>query len=209
MVLYVQYGCGWAEQPKTWQNFDASPTLRNERIPVIGRLYTKNPTRFPFNVEYGDIVTGLPINSNSCDGLYACHVLEHLALDDFRIALRHSLDYLKPGGPFRLIVPDLRALTIAYLNSHDPLAAHQFMRDSYLGLEARPRGLLSSVKSWLGNSSHLWMWDYNSLQNELRVAGFVDIRPCAFGDASDPLFNEVEESSRFVDAVAIEARKPG
>ena len=209
MALYLQFGCGWAEQPKTWRNFDASPTLRFERIPVLGSLYTKNPTRFPSNVEYGDIVKGLPINSNSCDGLYACHVLEHLALDDFRVALRHSLDYLKPGAAFRMIVPDLRTLAETYLNFHDPRAAPEFMRSSYLGLETRPRGILGLVKSWLGNSSYLWMWDYNSLQLELVSAGFVNIRPCVFGDASDSLFNDVEEASRFVDAVAVDARKPG
>ena len=209
MALYVQYGCGWAEQPQSWRNFDASPTLRFERIPLLGHFYTKNPTRFPSNVEYGDIVKGLPIKSNSCDGLFACHVLEHLALDDFRVALHHSLDYLKPGAPFRLIVPDLRKLAENYLNSHDPQAAQEFMRDSYLGQEARSRGIRGLVKSWLGNSSHLWMWDYMSLQHELVIAGFFNIRPCVFGDAFDPLFNDVEEASRFVDAVAIEARKPG
>ena len=57
---YVQYGCGWSA-PKEWRNFDASLTLRFERLPLIGHLYTKNESRFPGNVEYGDIVKGLPI----------------------------------------------------------------------------------------------------------------------------------------------------
>jgi hypothetical protein len=38
---YVQYGCGWSA-PKEWVNYDASPTLKWERIPILGR-YTKEP----------------------------------------------------------------------------------------------------------------------------------------------------------------------
>ena len=49
---YVQYGCRWSA-PSRWQNFDASPTLRFERTPLIGRPYTKNQSRFPSNAEYG------------------------------------------------------------------------------------------------------------------------------------------------------------
>jgi hypothetical protein len=30
---YVQYGCGYSA-PNSWVNFDASPTLRFERIPI-------------------------------------------------------------------------------------------------------------------------------------------------------------------------------
>lgn len=94
---YVQYGCGWSA-PSDWQNFDASPTLRFERLPLIGQLYTKNQTRFPENVEYGDIVKGLPINLESCKGVYCSHVLEHLSLDGFRIALRNTFQILQRGG---------------------------------------------------------------------------------------------------------------
>ena len=77
--LYIQYGCGLSA-PMEWRNFDASPTLRFERLPVIGQFYTKNDKRFPTNVEYGDIVKGLPVEINSCKGVYCSHILEHLSL---------------------------------------------------------------------------------------------------------------------------------
>src|ERR1700733_6668534 len=79
---YVQYGCGWSA-PKEWINFDASLTLKWERLPILGRCYTKNALPFPPNVKPGDIVKGLPIRAESCQGVYASHVLEHLALEDF------------------------------------------------------------------------------------------------------------------------------
>src|SRR2546421_9928005 len=71
--LRVQFGCGLSA-PETWRNFDASPTLRFERLPIVGRLYTKNGERFPGNVEYGDIVKGLPLVRESCAAVYASHV---------------------------------------------------------------------------------------------------------------------------------------
>ena len=66
MKGYVQYGCGFTA-PAEWVNYDASPTLRFERLPVLGKLYTRNKQRFPDNVKYGDIVKGLPEKADSCD----------------------------------------------------------------------------------------------------------------------------------------------
>ncbi|MEY4239824.1 MAG: hypothetical protein RL339_2425 [Pseudomonadota bacterium] len=138
MATYVQFGAGWSAG-EGWLNFDASPTLRLERIPLLGGLLGRlkgNPERFPDGVRYGDIVKGLPVPDGSVDGLYASHVLEHLALEDMRLALKRSLALLRPGGVFRLIVPDLASAAQAYCAAlGDPEAAHRFMRATYLGRE--------------------------------------------------------------------------
>lgn len=204
--LHIQYGCGFSA-PVGWRNFDASPTLRFERIPLIGKLYNKNEARFPANIEYGDIIKGLPVASNSCSGIYASHVLEHLALNDLRVALKNTYGLLHSGGIFRLIVPDLEALAEKYLQSNNATAAETFMRETCLGVEHRPRGIKALLTSYLGNSVHLWMWDFKSLANELTTIGFVEIRRCKFGDSSDPMFALVEDAERFVNAVGIECRK--
>jgi hypothetical protein len=94
--LYVHYRCHHCV-PSQWLNFDASPTLRLERLPVVGRLVRKNARRFPANVIYGDIVHGLPVKANSCDGVYCSHVLEHLALEDCRRALVNTYRIMKRG----------------------------------------------------------------------------------------------------------------
>lgn len=205
--LYVQYGCGFCA-PKTWKNFDASPTLRFEKLPIIGKLYTKNPTRFPKNVQYGDIVRGLPLPQESCAAIYASHVLEHLALEDFRVALKNTYSLLRRGGIFRLVLPDLEAFAKAYVESNQSTAAEEFMQKTNLGLIKRPRRWFDFLKSWLGHSGHLWMWDFKSMRWELSSAGFIDIRRCEFGDCPDLMFRDVEEEGRFVDAVAIECKKP-
>jgi SAM-dependent methyltransferase len=176
---------------------------------LIGRLYTKNEARFPRDVEYGDIVRGLPIAPESCKGVYCSHVLEHLALDGFRRALLNTYRILCPDGVFRLVVPDLEHLVQEYMNNKSSEAASAFMRGAGLGRENRPGGIMAFITTWFGNSEHLWMWDYMSLEAELRTAGFADIRRGAFGDSVDPVFLDVEERSRWENCLGIECRRPG
>lgn len=93
--IYVHYGCGLSA-PKEWINFDVSLTLRIQKIPIIGQIIKhKLNTVFPENVRYGDTIKGLPIDENSCDGIYCSHTLEHLSLQDFRIALKNTRKILK------------------------------------------------------------------------------------------------------------------
>jgi SAM-dependent methyltransferase len=209
-MLYVQYGCGYSA-PNGWTNFDSSPTLRFERLPVVGRLYTKNAQRFPRGVNYGDVVRGLPISSESCDGVYASHVLEHLSLSDCRAALRETFRILRPGGIFRLVVPDLQVLAEQYVDRvrhGDALASESFMDRSLLGQRSRPRSMSDVASSYLGNSRHLWMWDAPSMTSALENTSFVAVRVARIGDSGDPMFDLVEEPARFEDSFAVQAQRP-
>lgn len=205
---YVQFGCGLCA-PKLWLNFDSSPTLRLERIPLVGRFVARNQQRFPEHVVFGDIVVGLPIANGSVDAIYASHVLEHLSRSTFEKALANTFALLRPGGVFRLIVPDLEVRAKHYLRALDAKALDAndwFMRSAHLGSERR------SVVTSLGGSLHLWMWDFPSMRAALEHCGFVDIRRCEKGDSGDPMFDLVEDEHRFVDGditeLAIHARKP-
>jgi len=208
MKRYVQYGCGFSA-PDEWINYDASPTLRFERLPLLGKLYTRNIQRFPGNVKYGDIVKGLPEQPDSCDAVYCSHILEHLAYEDFLTALKNTYKILKPGGTFRGVVPDLRAAVQDYIAGFDTTEApaNELMRNTMLGIESRAKSVSAGIKGMYGNSKHFWMWDYKSLAYELKKAGFTHIRPCTFGDSADPLFKVVEEESRFYKAAAFDCQK--
>ncbi len=208
--IYVQYGCGLSA-PREWTNFDVSPTLRIQKTPVIGTLLrNKLNIAFPTNVLYGDIIKGLPIAENFCDGLYCSHTLEHLSLQDFRQALNNSFKVLKKGGIFRCVVPDLEFAARSYIKNLDngnKLASLEFINNTLLGIKERPRGLKSFLSSFFGNSHHLWMWDNKSLSEELKNIGFSQIRDCKFNDSEDEMFKYVEDIGRFENAVAIECRK--
>lgn len=206
--LYVQFGCGLSAPP-SWENFDASPTLRAQRIPGFGALIRRSARYpvFPDNVRFGDIVAGLPVEAGTCDAIYCSHVLEHLALGDLRIALKNTFGYLRPGGVFRLVVPDLARLCRDYLDSADDGAALDFMEHAHLGSKERERGVSGLLRSWLGNSVHLWMWDYKALSRELRSAGFSGIRRAEYGDASEKKFREVEDQGRWNGCLGMECVK--
>lgn len=213
--LYVQYGCGLS-CPTGWLNFDASPSLRLQRLPVIGKLAGIGP-RFPDGVRHGDILRGLPVADGSAEGVYASHVLEHLSRADCLVALRNTLRMLKPGGLFRLVVPDLEGRARSYLDkvqARDAEASAWFMRHAGLGAEHRARGPAALARALFGNAAHLWMWDEPSIAAALREAGFVDVRRCRFNDCPDPAFRAVEDPARFTDPgialeeCAMEARRP-
>ena len=205
---YVQYGCGFSA-PEAWINYDASPTLRFERLPILGKLYTRNDARFPVNVKYGNIVKGLPENNDSCDGIYCSHILEHLAFDDFLMAIKNTFSILKPGGTFRGVLPDIKSSVTDYLNNFDNLdsPAEELMRSTMLGVESRGHSISEQLKTLFGNSKHLWMWDYKSLAYELNKVGFKNIRPSYFGDSEDPFFKFVEDEGRFYKAAAFDCQK--
>lgn len=207
-MINLHYGCG-VEVAPGWWNCDASPTLYLQRLPVVGPLFTLMLSpRFPSIIRFGDIVRGLPLAESSCELAYCSHMLEHLALEDCRAALRNTFRYLRQGGVFRLVVPDLEQHILSYTESTDAAAALRFMQWTNLGRTTRPRGMLRSIKHSFGNQAHLWMWDYKSLRAELEAAGFRDIRRCQLGDAKQDAFREVENAARFEHALAIECSKP-
>ena len=206
-MLKVQVGAG-LDGPADWLNLDASPTLRLQRLPVAGRWLRKvTQPRFSSTVTYGDVVRGLPLPSRSVRIVYSSHMLEHLALHDFCTALGEIHRVLCPGGVFRSVLPDLDREVQRYLGSTGSDRASEFMRATLLGLERRERGLVGALRAWLGNSQHMWMWDYPSLEHRLAQAGFVDIRPARFGDSAEPAFSEVENPDRWHDCVGFECRK--
>lgn len=138
---------------------------------------------------------------------HCSHVLEHLSVDDLRVAPRKTHGYLKVGGVFRLVVPDLEQQITAYVASSEVTAASDFMNYTRLGRRTRPRGIVALVREHFGNSHHLWTWDCKGMTAELRAAGFRDIRRCRLGDSANPAYSAVEDPGRFESALAKECTK--
>ncbi|MCP1384370.1 class I SAM-dependent methyltransferase [Runella salmonicolor] len=220
--LYLHVGCHFTA-PKEWINIEASPFLYLQKIPFLGKLFiNENVGLYPQNVKYGDIVKGVKfIEQDSCKGIYCSHVLEHLPLQDFRKGLKNLNNYLQPNGLFRLIVPDLEWAAKNYLlrlKEGDNQASLDFCDNyTYFGTVALDKSIKGTLKNIFGTSKHHWMWDFYSLSEELKSAGFKNIRRCSFNDSEDSLFKLVEEENRFIEiqkrgitpplAVAIECTK--
>jgi SAM-dependent methyltransferase len=207
---YIQFGCGLCAPP-TWRNFDAGPAFWIEKnLPFLRKAVVRRGfPDYPPNIEYGDVVLGLPVEERSAQGVYCSHVLEHLALNEFRAALLHVLRYLKPGGVFRLVVPDLEFITNSYAASDRSDAAIAFMQAAHLGEPHRSRGVRDMARSLFGRSQHLTMWDYKGMAAELEQAGFVRIRRASCKDAGDSRFLDVEDPGRWENCLGMECFRPG
>lgn len=204
--VYVHYGGSFAgPAPHEFENFDASPTLRLERLPLIGPFVHKNPRRFPANVRYGDITRGPLVRPGSAAGVYCSHVLEHLSFDDCHIALKNTYEMLASDGIFRFVFPDLKKIALDYI--HGNLDANGFMVETGLGAKRRARGVKGFLMNFLGNSGHLWLWDEDSIFSELDKVGFAGIRRAAFADSTDPMFQLVESPGRWHGHLGIECSK--
>lgn len=206
---YVQFGCGLCA-PDGWRNFDASPTLLIERRlrPLKPFLVRRGFADYPDNVEHGCVVKGLPLAPNSVAGMYCSHVLEHLSLEECRAALKNVFASLKPGGYFRLCLPDLEYMIENYRRDNSPAAALRFIEATGMGQATDTRSTGGLFRAVFGLSRHLWLWDYKSLASEVADAGFTEIRRAQFGDSADPAFCSVETRDRWDNNLGIECRRP-
>lgn len=207
-LVKINLGCGLSVVGG-WLNFDGSPTVRLQRLPVVGAVFKRvvGP-KFPDLVKYGDVVAGLPMDSQSVDLVYSSHMLEHLSLEDLKLALAEIKRVLKPGGVFRAVLPDLAVSIDEYINNDKASAGTQFLKDTILGIERRPNGISGKLRSLLGNSNHLWMWDYKGIQEELNLAGFSNISRCYYNDSGVPDFSEVEDADRWHNCLGFECQAP-
>ena len=207
-AMCVNYGCGPTAMPG-WLNYDASPTLRFQRIPVLGSFLRRlTKPQFDNEVFFGDVTKFLPIAEGSVQFVYCSHIIEHLALKDCRSALTETYRMLAPGGIFRGVLPDLEREIKRYLENPTSNACNLFMESTLLGLKSRPKGIGSRIWFLLGNAQHLWMWDYKGLAQELAAVGFVNIRRALRGDSAFRVFDSIEIPVRWDEALGFECMKP-
>jgi predicted SAM-dependent methyltransferase len=205
----VQFGSG-PIACENWLNYDCSPTMRIQRIPLVGPIARRRMTTvFDDKVLYGDTRSGLPLADSSVSFLYCSHVLEHLSLEDFRLTLKDCYRILVPGGVFRGVMPDLEAVIAKYQNDDAPNACSRMMESSYLATVSRPRGLVGLAKMLWGNSRHLWLWDYKGTKEELETAGFANVRRAQFGDSVYPEFRNIEVFESWDKQLGFECTKRG
>jgi len=213
----LNVGCGLSTGP-SWVSVDSSASLRLSRLPLVGTVLAKvaRLPNWPPSVLSGDIVKGHDVRPGSCDLVFASHVLEHLSEEDGYRALTHIYGYLRPGGYFRCIVPDLETYARRYLAglaAGDRIgaggASRAFMTQTGLGREQSRNSLVGRMREAWSNARHQWMWDRYALSAAVDRVGFQNVEVRAFGEWADDRFGEVEDKARHEDSVCLEAQKPG
>lgn len=108
----------------------------------------------------------------SIDEIYTRHMLEHLSLEDARLALVSFYTVLKPGGLVEIIVPDMEyhARQLIYA----PMDAPSEFNPSVTEFQHA----LYSIYGWGRNEHDVHRWGYTSasLSRELAAHGFVNMK---------------------------------
>lgn len=115
------------------------------------------------HLDYHDIVS-LPVQDDSCDVIYASHVIEYFDRDEVVGILKEWHRAIKPDGVIRLAVPDFRAIASLYIN-------FGFSLDRFLGPlygKMTPNGCTTIY--------HKTVYDFPSIVKLLESIGFCDIR---------------------------------
>ena len=163
--MRINVGCG--ETPtKGWRNFDNSLSLRISKIAflpeVLYKLKFVEEPQYKFilfcrshQIEYGDVIKGLPIAASAIEVLYASHLIEHFDRIDASKFLKESRRLLYPGGIIRLVTPDLSRLIEDHIKTKD---TDRFILDTHLCLP-KPRTIVQRIKAIIiGDREHRWMY---------------------------------------------------
>jgi predicted SAM-dependent methyltransferase len=115
---------------------------------------------FPHVDHVRDVTELSCFGTDSCDLIYACHILEHFPRERVGHVLKEWRRVLRPGGVLRIAVPDFEA------------ACEVYMRTKDLGLVIGPL---------YGRQDHQHNFHYNTFdfataKRVLEGIGFADVR---------------------------------
>ncbi|MEO8435107.1 MAG: methyltransferase domain-containing protein [Pyrinomonadaceae bacterium] len=105
--LKLNLGCGTDVKPG-WVNID----LALESPPVF------DPNSLPATIFINhDLRRGIPLAKESCEVIYSSHFFEHVEYREALKLMRECYQLLKPGGIFRISLPDFKSACAAYLRN--------------------------------------------------------------------------------------------
>ena len=176
--------------------------LRNNKYPklqIAGGIHTIN------GWINGDIVAGdiylnaarkLPFSENSVDYIFSEQFLEHLDFNRGRYFLKECNRILKPGGVIRVSTPDLHLLIKTYYDKNPLVTLYEAMerhrRNHNLQLLTGCEFLNDFFRLW----GHKFIYNKETLKNNLEEAGFVNISRCRFGESKN---RELTDKERHAD----------
>lgn len=168
-----------------------------------GWIALDNRSDSNFNI----ITDEIPVPDNSVEYLYMSHVIEHIPLSCSENVIKKIFQKLTPGGKLRIVCPDLEVILQAYLKRDTSIfnnPAYQLgtVPQDYLRLgiggcivgqistsilNDENDSYLFAKKSensfqYIATFSHVSGWDFEMLENLLRICGFSKIERTQFED---------------------------
>jgi predicted SAM-dependent methyltransferase len=165
--------------------------------------------------DYGaDLRYPLRIDSNSIDGIFSEHTLEHLTYDQNRKLLAECFRVLKPGTKIRVIVPDVSVFIEAYSSKNQAWFKEweRLIFTESADSERAERKLASpmcAISFITQEYFHQSSWDFETMSYFLKEAGFISIEKCEFRKGSEKnLLQDLDHLDRKLVSLYVEATKP-
>lgn len=207
-LVKVNLGCG-PGGIKGWVNFDWGLLPFLGKWPKLRKVFIKAgwlPKNYemqwpPFKLV--DIRRPLPLVPLSVDFVYCSQVLEHLEKYEAENVAKDVYQVLKPGGVFRVSVPDARKILKIYEKDKEAdKLGHRIW-----GYEKQlvPRNWWDRYKRRFIRD-HQWIYDEKSMSCLLKSAGFKEIEIVSFRKGRTPDIEKLDledhrEASLYIEAI--------
>jgi len=168
-----------------------------------------------------DARKGLPIPDGTVRFIYSSHLLEHLTFPDEALAVLGEMHrVLAADGVLRIVVPDIEICLRAYADGDDEFFAERakywsWARDAETNLE-HFLAYVGANRSPLDTYGHKYGYDFETLANLMRKAGFTGVRRSEFMESRHPELNVDDHSPATLKAAGgtllslfVEAQKAG
>ncbi|MDA8760475.1 hypothetical protein N9M89_02725 [Amylibacter sp.] len=152
------------------------------------KFWVKSAQRVDWELDFRFV---LKCPTDSWDGVYTEHVLEHLTHQEVLHLLKELHRTMKDGAILRIIVPDVEQCCIDYHES--------------IGLP-NPENGARLIWDLTQNWGHKSVWDYALMHEALTAAGFSKIKKSRFGEGENPFLLKDSEH-RQTRSLYVEAKK--
>jgi SAM-dependent methyltransferase len=220
-MLMLNLGCG-AIRPEGWENIDSSLNAHLQKIPVIGKIIPKMFKSVSYdskNLIYMNLNKRWKYDDNSVDIAYSSHTLEHLTLRSADLFLKEAYRCLKPGGVFRVVVPDLYKICKRYIDEYEQATEGDPTKFVMWAINMHREGQYGDKIGFFKKMiyekqgyphQHKFMYDVKSLTERFKQIGFVEMRSKVYGESEYiAAIKDVEGKEESYLSVYLEAKKPG
>lgn len=189
--LKVHLGCG-IDVRSGWLNIDLS--LHSTK-PVA---HYDSRTMF---INH-DLRQGLPLRAGSCALIYSSHFFEHLHYNHGLQLIHACYAALRPGGVFRLSIPDYRRAFEAYLQNDSDYFS--LIDNTWLGDEYKPN--IATIVDYINyftyqHGEHKYIYDKDKLTTILSKMGFSSVISSTYKSDIDPNPPVRQRYSLYIEAV--------